>query len=804
MRIITIFILSFVACVLANAQVSIKTMSQNGIVSYYLNAATFAKSENATEFEQALKKQFNEPTHIEYLPKKSLHIVQIGPIRNSAKAKQLQSKVNTWMDKRVPGATTNTDIPETTTINKPTNESKAQPTTNISKEEKIWNLKNADIRSVIDEISLITKKNFIVDPRVQGKITIVSGKPISDKALYQVFLSMLQISGYTAIESGNIVKILPSIEARSQTNNVVTSRAKIPDDEEMIVQIIPVEYVSADQLVPVIRPLLPASSNINAYNPSNMLILSGTASHIKQIARIIKQVDSSSTGGVDIVRLKNSLAMDVANTLKDLVKSNNAGGGGAGGNQQATIAVDDHSNAILLSGSKTERIRLRLLINQLDEGNAHNFHSNTKVVYLHYLRAQDLVPILAGVAQANFSGNVGTTIGTITTPALDSTNPASNIVNPAVSTEQPTATTPAAEPANQNATPQTSTTNTSTEGSTKPTVQIIAEPNTNSIILSAPPSLIRILSNVISKLDIRPAQLLIDALVAEIDEEDVKDLGIEWGSINQATLDSTTFQNGFAIFNSQTSLRQFQAQLSALARQKRANILSTPSVVVLDNRQAKILVGKQVSVAASSYPNNASGTTTASPYTTFDRVNVALHLYVRPQITSGNGINLQIDQGNDTLDTATTLTTNTTAQAVTPTFNISSIVTSVHVESGDVIVLGGLAQNSVGNDDNHLPILGDIPGLGKFFQHNITSREKKILMVFIKPIILGDEFQALSVSGQKYNPTRRTELDFIRREEYNKNDKHTVLPSLEMRPLPIPFTGGSVRRVQKVVPNYEK
>jgi len=217
-------------------------------------------------------------------------------------------------------------------------------------------------------------------------------------------------------------------------------------------------------------------------------------------------------------------------------------------------------------------------------------------------------------------------------------------------------------------------------------------------------------------------------------------------------------------------------------------------VVVLDNRQAKIVIGKQVSVATSQYPNNAGGTTTASPFTTYDRMNVALHLYVRPQITRGQGIQMQIDQGNDTLDPLATGDSNTI-----PTFNISAIVTSVHVESGDMVVLGGLTQDSLGSDKLGVPILGDIPGLGRFFQHNITNREKKILMVFIRPVILRTEANTLQVSGAKYNDARLEQLDISRAQEsFNRHDKDTVLPALNNAVLPRPFEKRSPASYKKM------
>lgn len=647
---------------------------------------------------------------------------------------------------------------------------------------KTWNLKNADIRAVISEISRITGKNFIIDPRVQGKISIASGSPMTNDALYQVFLSMLQVSGYAAMPSGNVIKIIPLIDAKTQAPDVQNLMKHPPHGEDIMVQVIPVKHVPAEQLVPVLRPLMPQSSNVSAYAASNMLILSGQANNIKQLSRIISQVDTSSANGIDIVPLHFALAMDVVATLKDLVKSPINGMG----SNQTNVAADDRGNAILISGNKTDRIRYRLIIAQLDRRNPNGDNSNTQVVYLNYLRAEDLVPILAGVAQANFTGTVGTTIGTITRPTLDSTSPAASVVaNPSAGSQSA-----GAQPAPQAAQEGTGSTaaNSKNEGSTKPTVQIIAEPNTNSVIINGPATLIRTLKRVIRELDIRPAQLLIEALVAEINEQDLNDLGIEWGSIDQKTLDPTTFKSGFAILNSKTTINQFQAQIYALARDRRANILSTPSVVVLDNRQAKILIGKQVSIASTSYPNNANGTTNGgTPYTTFDRVNVALHLYVRPQITRERGIQLQIDQGNDTLDTASVIN-----PGVNPTFNISSIVTSVHVESGDVVVLGGLTQDSLGNDDNRIPILGGIPGIGKLFQRNITNREKKVLMVFIRPCILRNEQDGLNVTNAKYHTTRRSQLEFLRNQDYDDRNKNSLLRPFRAADLPKPFSRPSV------------
>ncbi|MDP3705459.1 MAG: GspD family T2SS secretin variant LspD [Legionellaceae bacterium] len=772
MRTLFIYIIALLmSCLTYAADVGIITTSLHGKPAYLVQVGAYTRQKEAEEVQKKLSSSVHQTVKIDHLADKGLYLVQIGPINNYALARKLQQKL---IDPEAEG-----DAEENTTLSS-TAVTELQPV-KPKIPAKIWNLRNADIRAVIAEVSRITGKNFIVDPKVMGKISIVSTTPISDRELYQVFLSMLQVSGFAAIPSGGAIKIVPNIDARTVSPDSLNALQHTARGDEMMVQVIPIQYVPAEQLVPVLRPLMPQWSSVSAYGPSNMLILSGRANNIRQLAEIIKQVDSSSASGIDVVPLEHALAMDVANTLKDLVKSQL----GANQRNQSMLAADDRSNSILISGSKTDRIRIRMLISQLDQNNPNATNSNTQVIYLNYLRAEDLVPILAGIAQASFSGIVGTTIGTVTRPALDSTNPASNMAslvpgsNGTSSINNQTSNPPSGNGANPD---NTTGTNTQSEGTTKPSVQIIAEPNTNSIIINAPATLIRTLKTVINQLDIKPEQLLIEALVAEINESDFKNLGVEWGSV-QKTGDTSTFRPGFAILNSKTSIDQFQAQIYALARIHKANILSTPSVVVLDNRQAKILIGKQVSIQSTSYPNNAGGTTSASPYSTYDRVNVALHLYVRPQITRGKGIQMQIDQGNDTLDA-----TDTVNPGTTPTFNISAIVTSVHVESGDIIVLGGLAQDSLSNDNDRLPILGDIPGIGRLFQRNSTNREKKVLMVFIRPHILKTESQALEVTGSKYNHVRQDQLDIARsQEEYYKTDRNTIAPAWHTSTLPKPF-----------------
>jgi general secretion pathway protein D len=655
----------------------------------------------------------------------------------------------------------------------------------IKPQTRLWNLRNADIRSVIAEVSRETNKNFVIDPRVQGKISIISSTPMSPKEIYPVFLSMLQVSGYAAIAYGDVTKIVPNIDAKTQASDLLSRMRSPAKGDEMVVEVVAVKYVPAEQLVPVLRPLMPQWSNVSAYGPSNMLILSGRANNIKRLADIISQVDSSAANGIDIAPLKYALSMDVAQTLKNLLKA--TGPSPSSSRTKATIAADTRSNSILISGSKTERIRIRLLIEKLDSRSPNGLNGNTQVIYLHYQRAEDLVPILAGIAKANFSGVVGTTIGTTTRPPLDTSSPvassssATQDTSSQMSSLSQSGSSSGSAALNQQSTPTTQSSSSQSEAESKPKVELIAEPNTNSIIISGPQTLIRTLKSITHQLDIKPAQLVIEAIIAEINENDVNTLGIQWGSITTGE-DGTTssFTPGLAIINSTTSINDFEARITALANDRRANILSTPSVVVLDNRQAKILVGKNVAVQTTGQITN----TTGAPFQTFERKNVALHLYVRPQITRDNGIQMQIDQGNDTLDPP-----NTTDPGPNPVFNISSITTSVHIQSGDIIVLGGLNQDGLANQDRKIPILGDIPGIGRLFQNNTTIRDKRLLMVFIRPIIISRIDDALSVTGSKYDDIRDLQLEFIRNQEvYNKNNDRTIVKSLTDRVLPQPFS----------------
>lgn len=635
--------------------------------------------------------------------------------------------------------------------------------------ELLWNFRQVDIRSVIAEVAKQTGKNFIVDPRVQGKVTLISSKSMDAEALYQVFLSVLQVLGYTAVPSGQVIKIVPDADAKTQGNRIIMDNTMPHHGDEMIVRIINTQHIAPDQLIPLLRPLMTPSEHISASPHANAIILSGRANNLERIINIIQRVDVASNHDIDIIPLRYALAQDIVSTLQALQSSPDS----MISQQKLSIAADERSNSVLISGNKAARLHARILVTELDGKNPHGTEANTQVIRLAYLRATDVVPILAGVAQANFSGEVGTTIGTLSeftkTPMSSTTANSSEYAAADTTTTQD----------------KTAQTNKTTGQVNKPKIEIIAEPNTNSVIINAPPTLMRTLKTVLNKLDVRPAQVLVEALIAEIDEENMQQLGIEWGSFvaanNESGKSNRVFQPGIAIIHNKMSLQDFQARITALASSNKADILSTPSIVVLDNHQAKILVGQQVSIQDSSYPNNANATTTASPYTTFKRLDVALHLNVTPQINRGNAVLLKIDHGNNTLR-------DPNDNSGRPVVNQSNINTSVIVNNGDILVLGGLTQNQLQNTRHNTPILSDLPGIGQIFQNTRHNRNKKVLMIFLRPTIIHHSQEAKHFSQQQYQNVRTQQIKGMQQQPYLEQQHEVILPSKPShKGLPSPF-----------------
>lgn len=589
-------------------------------------------------------------------------------------------------------------------------------------DKRLWNLQDADIRNVIEEISRETGRNFLIDPRVNGKINMISSHPMDADEIYQVFLSMLQVLGYGAVETGELTKIILLSESR-QAATPVTSPRYPGHGDELVVQVIPLENISAAKMLPVLRPLVPDTGNIAAYEAGNSLVVSSNAASMRRIVEIIRNVDRADTNDIEIIPLRQALASKVASVLNNLQSS------GSDPSSQVSITADEHTNSVLISGDRQTRLRARVLISRLDSPAPASSLGNTQVIYLHYLRAKDLAPILSKVAQSSSSSENGD---------QDASNSSAN------------------------------------------GVVIEAEPSTNSIVITAPPTMMRTLKRVIENLDDRPAQVLVEAAIVEIDENMRSQLGILWGQINNEGTgndDNDTSTNGNSLptgFNPGIGVIKngnLREVIHVLSQDSSADILSTPSVVVLDNQEAKIEVGKTLSIETGSYANSDGANNSVTPFTTFERDNIGLHLYVTPQINRGDAIQLVIDQGNEVLEDPVDPST-------TPVTNKTSLKTTVLVNDKDILVLGGLISNKINEGHTKIPFAGDIPLLGKLFQYKTRRFEKRNLMIFLKPTIVRNKAKAFDITEKRYN--------FIRNEQliWESRTPH-VLPKSQYRVLPV-------------------
>lgn len=587
------------------------------------------------------------------------------------------------------------------------------------------NLKDADIGALIASIAEITGKNFIIDPRVQGRVTVVSARPLEEDEVYEVFLSILAVHGYAAVPGERAIKIVPVTGAKQeQIPNLGVEG--IGGDDQMVTQVIQVRNVAAAQLVPLLRPLIPPDGHLAAYAPSNVLVVSDRAGNVRRIAELIGRMDRASGAEIEVVPLAHARAGELANLLGNLIGGQAQAEGAA---SPPRLAADERSNSILLSGDSEDRQRLRGLIRELDTPLASS--GNTRVVYLRYARAEELLPVLQGLGQ-KLTSDAGETGALPETDRID----------------------------------------------------IQADPATNALVITAEPDAMLSLQSVIDQLDIRRAQVMVEAAIVEISSDRVAELGVQWlidGSGDGNVIGLTNFEsasfNGLSIgelaraiasetlpspFPSGLSAAvgdfsgstRFGALISALATDANTNILSTPTLVTLDNEEAEIIVGQNVPFVTGTFTTTTGGTgDVGNPFQTIERQDVGLTLQIKPQINEGNAVLLQIGQEvSQVVQTATALTL-----AQGPTTNKRSLKTSVLVEDGQILVLGGLIDDNLSETMQKVPGLGDLPVIGNLFRYRQTSRGKRNLMIFLHPVILRDAAVSSSASNAKYEAIREVQ-----------------------------------------------
>lgn len=612
------------------------------------------------------------------------------------------------------------------------------------------NLKDADIQALIATVSEITGKNFIVAPNVQGKITVISARPMKPDEIYDVFLSVLRVHGFAAVPSGSMIKIVPEAMAQQDGSSSI-DRSRSPSADELVTQIVPVKHVSAAELVPILRPLMPQGGQLIAHAASNSLVVSDREGNVKRLVEIIHRIDTTSDAQVEVIPLAHANAAEMARTLTTLADDKTAQANG----EATRVFADTRTNSILLAGAKNGRLKMRALIAHLDTPMSGG--GDTQVIYLHYANAKDLVPILQGVAST-----------------------LSGIAPPTAAKAGDAATGGGASPA---------------------TIQAHVE--TNALVISAPPAIYRSLEAVVRQLDIRRNQVLIEAVIAEVSDQTASELGVQWqlpagdriiggtnftsnnspgNNILTASRNPTGIGNGFNLgyiastltLSDGSKILGLGALVSALRGDGKSNILSTPSILTLDNQEAEIKVAQEVPFLTGQYTpaSPTTGGAISNPFQTIQRKDVGLILKVKPQINEGDSVRLDIHQEVSSL--APTVT-----GAVDLITNKRELTTSVLVKDDSLLVLGGLIDNQLKDNVQKVPALGDIPLLGNLFRYRTNNRTKSDLMVFLHPKILRDPATEAAVSSEKYNYMRTEQLQ-MRQEDWpiTPRAQRPILPEI--------------------------
>jgi general secretion pathway protein D len=606
------------------------------------------------------------------------------------------------------------------------------------------NYKDADLSQIIQAVSEVTGKNFIIDPRVNAKVTMLSATPMSPAAFYEAFLAVLQVYGYVAVPAGKVIKIIPNTDAR-QLPSIDLPNDVSSTSDEIVTQIITMKNVSAAQLVPLLRPLIPQQGHLAAYPSGNMLIISDRASNVNRIMKIIARMDESGDEPVEVIALRNASAADLVRTVNQLSQGQASEGAGA----PVKIVADERTNSVLVSGEKSLRLKIKALIVNLDTPMQSG--GDTQVRYLRYADAEKIADKLKGQASASAKAQGGPQGG---------------------------------------ATPSASSGGANVDAS----VTIWADVATNALIMTAPPKIMKSLMAVIDKLDIRRAQVQVEALIVEVDVNKSSNLGVQWilygqgsstvpaavtnfpgsgtGIVNLAaaalggsttsTTTGTTGVGGVAGAVSAlttgatlaigrynpTSGTNFAAIIQALRSDGSSNIISTPSLITMNNEEAEVKVTQEIPLITGQYSNSQTSLNgTTSPFTTIQREEVGTILKVTPHINEGNSVQLKIEQEDSSPGAKLT-------DSADISTNKRSIKTTVLIEDGGIIVLGGLMSDTVTQSEDRVPVLGAIPLLGNLFKSRSGSRQKKNLLVFIRPKILRDADATETTSEGKYDEVR--------------------------------------------------
>ncbi|MYM62964.1 type II secretion system secretin GspD [Pseudomaricurvus sp. HS19] len=583
-------------------------------------------------------------------------------------------------------------------------------------------LDNADILDLIQWARDATQKSIIVHPNVQGRVTVMAGTSMTPEEAYDVFLSVLQVHGFAVIESNNTIKVVPDALAR-QSSVPIASASRSGTPEDVVVQIVKINNISATQLVTLLRPLVPQVGHLAAYPATNTLIIADRANNIAKVMGIIAELDTVGVVDIELLELQFASAREMADIIGKLLPRQTKESDGSG----LELAVDERSNSLLITGDLAIRTQIRQLVQRLDQPLSGD--GNTQVFYLNYSNAEELVPILESVA------------GNLKKQQKD---------KEAIDSD----------------------------------VGIRAVKSLNALVITASPATLNTMKGVIAKLDQRRAQVLVEALIVEVNEDLGNDIGIEWFGKNSDTsggfrdfprtpvLDLT--QNALGPTGSGLALGYFRggelrALINALAAESNANILSTPTIMALDNEEAQILVGSNVPFITGSEARDND-----DPFQTIERQDIGITLKVKPRVNNNESVTLEIEQSVESISPATDIGA---SDIIT---NKREIKTRVLIDNNEILVLGGLIRDEVEETEKKVPLLGDIPGLGRLFKSTSTSTVKRNLMVFIHPSILQDAKASYEITRERYQRIREDQQQFRGKiERYFAPDPLPLLPEVE-------------------------
>ncbi|MEP1385106.1 MAG: type II secretion system secretin GspD [Paraglaciecola sp.] len=601
------------------------------------------------------------------------------------------------------------------------------------------NFKNTDIGEFINIVGKNLQKTIIVDPNVRGKITVRSYDLLNEEQYYQFFLNVLQVYGYSAVSMpSGVIKVIRSKDAKA--SNIPVVEGSPFDGDEMITRVMPVYNVPVRELAPLLRQLndTAGGGNVVSHDASNVMMLTGRAAVVNRLVEIIERVDKAGDEEVEIVKLKFASATEIVRIIESINKSQSKAN--TSGKSDPRVVADDRTNSIIVSGDIKARQRIVNLIERMDQ--ELETSGNTRVIFLNYAKSEDLVKVLQGVSASIQAEENGATKG---------------------------------------------------KSTSNREVSIDSHEDSNALVITAEPDMMRSLEDVIRKLDVRRAQVQVEAIIVEVYEGDGTTLGVQWASedyggtqfsngvvgigslavgVEEAS-DTTTTTTGFdddgdpysydsttegdysTLASLMSSVSGFLvggvfdgwgAVLQAVSSDTNANILATPHLTTMDNEEAYFIVGQEVPIITGS----TTGTNNANPFQSIDRQEVGIKLKVTPQINEGDAVQLLIEQEVSSLSGATSVDIIT---------NKREIKTSVIVDDGGTIVLGGLIDEDVQESVSKVPLLGDIPIIGHLFKSTTTSKAKRNLMVFIRPTIIRDGVTMNEISKQKYQYIRAQQLE---------------------------------------------